>query len=291
MGILWLNDPACQDESRVGGKAANLARLSASFRVPSGFALSAEVCASWQEALSGRETVPAELPLTSDLSSAYEELGKRCGAAEPAVAVRSSAVGEDGIKASFAGQLESYLNVTGAPNVADAVRRCVQSISNERVAAYGAKQGVKAGAAGMGVVVQQFVPCDASAVVFSANPVSGSRDEVMVNANWGLGESIVGGTATPDTFLIRKSDLAIRQVSVGYKERMTVPSSRGTRDVEVPRARRSQLSLTREQAVEVARLSLALEQASGWAVDVECGFLGTSLFLFQCRPITTLGAE
>jgi pyruvate,water dikinase len=137
-------------------------------------------------------------------------------------------------------------------------------------------------------LVQQLVASDVSAVVFSANPISGNRDEIMINASFGLGESIVGGTVTPDTFVARKSDLSVTSQAIAEKGRMTVSVPGGTREVDVPRFLRNEASLTNEQVAEMARLVLSLEQTLGYAVDVECAYAGGQLYLLQCRPITTL---
>ena len=138
------------------------------------------------------------------------------------------------------------------------------------------------------MLVQQLVASDVAAVVFSANPITGSRDEIMINASWGLGESIVGGTVTPDTFVVRKSDLAITSRTIAEKQRMTVSASGGTHEVDVPRFLRAQASLNDQQVVEMAKLAMTLEGTMEHPVDIECAYAGGELHLLQCRPITTL---
>jgi phosphoenolpyruvate synthase/pyruvate phosphate dikinase len=133
-----------------------------------------------------------------------------------------------------------------------------------------------------------LVAADVAAVVFSANPVTGDRDEVMINASWGLGESIVGGTVTPDTFIVRKSDLAVVGRIIAEKQRMTVSAPGGTHEVDVPRFLRNTASLSDEQVIEIAELTLTLEGTMKYPVDVECAYAGGDLYLLQCRPITTL---
>jgi pyruvate,water dikinase len=133
-----------------------------------------------------------------------------------------------------------------------------------------------------------LVASDVSAVIFSANPVTGNRDEIMINASWGLGESIVGGTVTPDTFIVRKSDLAITNRTIADKQHMTVSTSGGTHEVEVPRFLRNETSLNDEQVIEMAKLALTLEITMEHPVDIECAYAGGELYLLQCRPITTL---
>jgi pyruvate,water dikinase len=140
----------------------------------------------------------------------------------------------------------------------------------------------------LAVLVQQLVASDVSAVAFSANPVSGNRAEIMINASWGLGESIVGGTVTPDTFIVRQPDLAITQRVIADKRQMTVSAPGGTREVAVPRFLRQAACLTDEQVVEIAQLALTLAATLGHPVDIECAFAGGALYLLQCRPITTL---
>jgi len=107
-------------------------------------------------------------------------------------------------------------------------------------------------------------------------------------SSWGLGESIVGGTVTPDTFIVRKSELAITSRTIADKQHMTVSTAGGTHEVEVPRFLRAQASLNDEQVIEMAKLALTLEATMEHPVDIECAYAGGELYLLQCRPITTL---
>jgi pyruvate,water dikinase len=197
-------------------------------------------------------------------------------------------VDEDGFTASFAGQHETYLNIVGAEAILQAVIRCWESARSDHALEYRRQQGLSVDRPQIAVFVQQFVASDVSAVVFSANPITGNRDEVMINASWGLGESIVGGTVTPDTFIVRKSDLAVEQRIIADKQRMTVSAPGGTHEVDVPRFLRSTSSLNDEQVVAMAMLALSLEITMEYPVDVECAYAGGELYLLQCRPITTL---
>ena len=218
------------------------------------------------------------------IAQAYRELGRRVGEDEPAVAVRSSAVDEDGAGASFAGQHDTFLNVVGAEAVADAIARCRASVRSERALAYRSSQGLDA-AGSIAVLVQQLVPADVAAVVFSVDPRTGS-DDVVINASWGLGESIVGGTSTPDVYTVRRDGRAIRSRTLGAKERMTVRHADGTREVRVPRILRERLALDDASVRAAAELALALEAETGAPVDVECAFRAGALYLLQCRPVT-----
>src|ERR671917_1498282 len=228
--ILRLGDPACGDPTQVGGKAAHLSRLAAEHRVPAGFCLTAAAY---------RPDHPPEAPLPADLeaelAAAYEALSHSSGIPDVPVAVRSSALDEDGELASFAGQHETELNLTGIEAVLGAVARCWASGRNERALAYREQHGLDLEEARIAVLVQQLVTADVSAVVFSANPVTKNLGEVVVTATWGLGESLVGGTATPDTWVVHKTGLAVKEERIGAKERMTVAMTGGTREVPVPR--------------------------------------------------------
>jgi pyruvate,water dikinase len=284
--IVWLGDPACHDATTVGGKAATLSRMAAMHRVPPGFCLAA----------SAYEPPAADYgmlrsSLRAELRAAYAALGQRCGLAVPAVAVRSSALDEDGVAASFAGQHETILNVVGADALEDAIVRCWCSLRGQRALAYRAQHGISVERARLAVLVQQLVPADAAAVLFTANPVTNRSDEAIVTASYGLGESIVGGTVVPDTYVVRKHGSSGPQIVerlVGEKRVMTVLVDGGTTEVLVPVGLRSVPAVQDAQIVDAVRLGIALEQEMGSPVDVECAWKDATLYLLQCRPITTL---
>ncbi len=278
MNLLWLGDPKSFDVSLVGGKAANLSRLARLYhRVPDGFCIPVTLM---------DEAHP--LDLRDEIIASISDLMNCHRLPDFVAAVRSSAVDEDGATASFAGQHETYLNIVGADAIIQSVTRCWESARSGRALEYRRQQGLSVERLQLAVLVQQLVASDVSAVVFSANPVTGSRDEIMINASWGLGESIVGGTVTPDTFVVRKSDLAITGRTIADKQHMTVSAPGGTHEVDVPRFLRSEASLNDEQVVEMAKLALTLEVTMEYPVDVECAYASGELHLLQCRPITTL---
>jgi phosphoenolpyruvate synthase/pyruvate phosphate dikinase len=291
--ICWLGQAECHTHTLVGGKAANLSRLAATFRVPPGFCLTT---AAFEYALACGVVIdeiletPGALPdaLRNDLTNAYTTLAARCDVAAPAVAVRSSAVDEDGASASFAGQHETFLNIVGAEHVAEAVVQCWRSAGSARAHAYRNQQGLPSDKLRLAVLVQQLVLADVSAVLFTANPVTGNRDELIINASWGLGESIVGGTVTPDSYVLRAADLACISQQVAEKRRMTVPNAGGTSEVDVPRFLRRRSALSDDQVVELGRLGQALEGLMGTPVDIECAYQFGRLYLLQCRPITAI---
>jgi pyruvate,water dikinase len=271
--VIWLGEPGSEDPQLVGGKAAGLARHVGRFRVPTAFC------------------VPPRPEGAFDLMAlinAYRELGERSGWGDSLpVAVRSSAVDEDGATSSFAGQYETVLNVVGGQAVAAAVARCLGSAHDERVVEYRRQRGLPENVP-VAVLVQELVLADVSAVVFTADPVSGDRSKVVVTASWGLGESVVGGTVTPDTFVVDKAAMSVVEHRIAQKERMTVPATEGTSEVGVPRMLQALPCLEDEAVVAAARMAVDLEIEAGRACDVECAWRGEDLYLLQCRPVTAL---
>ena len=214
----------------------------------------------------------------------YDELG----ADNPPVAVRSSATTEDLPGMSFAGQHDTYLNVRGGENVLAAVKRCWASLWTARALGYRARQGIRPEDVALAVVVERLVPADSSGILFTANPLSGARDEVMINAAWGLGEAIVGGQVTPDTFIVNKQTGAIASQGIADKDVMTMLLPEGTSEQPVPDGRRKQAALEPEQAAELARVGVQIEQLYGQPMDIEWAIHGGQLFVVQARPITAL---
>ena len=269
--ILCRGDDETHDAARVGGKAANLSRLAAEHPVPPGFAVVGDSDA-----------------LGATLAEAYAELGRCMGDPEPEVAVRSSALDEDGLDASFAGMHETYLGIVGVDALIRAVDEARASAHSARALEYRRAHGLPAPTEALPVLVQALVPADRAAVVFSANPVNGRRDEVLINASWGLGESIVGGTVTPDTYVLARPRLDVVTRRLAEKRRMTIRAAGGSEEVDVPSILRRMASLSDEQAREAAELAVALEHSFGHPVDLELAWSSNTLHLLQARPITTL---
>ena len=279
MNLLWLGDPRSFDVTLVGGKAANLSRLARMYhRVPDAFCLPVTVMDQGHP-----------FDLRDEIGRAISDLMACHRLPEVLVAVRSSAIEEDSATISFAGMHETYLNVAGTEAIMQAIVRCWESARSHRALEYRRQQGLSLESVQFAVLVQQLIVSDVSIVAFSMNPVTLDRDEVMINASWGLGESLVSGTVTPDTFVVRKSDLEVTSQTIADKGHMTIAVPGGTREVDVPRFLRMEACLTEEQLIEVTQLVLSLEATMGYPVDVECAYAGGKLYLLQCRPITTLG--
>lgn len=314
--IAWLHKGGLARE-QAGGKGASLSELiAAGFAVPQGFCVTAGAYLHFAEAagldyqvesllgeadLSDMVAVrnaaericalanvtPLPDELMEQIGEAYDELSAMAGLA---CAVRSSAVSEDSASASFAGLYDSYLNVRGITDVLDAVRRCYASLWSERAVRYRSLRGGGPGEA-MAVVIMGLVACEASGIAFTAHPVTGARDQVVINASWGLGEAIVSGRVTPDSFVVQKDSLALLEREIYAKEVAVYPhpDGGGTIERKLPRDRATAPSLSDDAAREVARVATRVESHYGSPQDVEWGIAGGQLFLLQSRPITTLG--
>jgi rifampicin phosphotransferase len=310
--ILNLDSPQATLE-RVGGKGASLARMvAAGLPVPPGFCITTDAYhryvkenhlgngilsavaqaqandpatldrASEQiQSLIGKGTIPDDI--AEMIRQWYGELG-----ADAPVAVRSSATAEDLPGMSFAGQLETYLNVRGSDEVIHAVKRCWASLWTGRAIGYRQRQGVRPENVSIAVVVQQLVAAQVAGVVFTANPVTGARDELMINAAWGLGEAIVSGRVTPDTIVINKQTGAIASQEIASKGVMTVRLDLGTREEPVPAGKRQRAALEPAQAAELAQLGVKIEQLYGRAMDIEWAMCDGRIFIVQARPVTAL---
>ena len=293
------------DIGTVGGKGASLGELlRAGFPVPPGFVLTtaaydrfvaasglhAQLTAELSELHSGdaaelhQAFLSAAVPdeIAEAARAAYRALGGG------AVAVRSSATAEDLTSATFAGQQETFLGVAGEEALLQAVRACWASLWSERAVAYRRQRGVDHTAIKMAVVVQRLVPAEVAGVLFTANPVTGARDEIVVDASPGLGEAVVAGQVTPDHYVIHKDGLRIAQRSVGRREVVIRPRSGGGIERIRPGVSDSAAALPDEEIRQLARLGMAIEQHYGAPQDVEWARADGHTYVVQARPITTL---
>jgi pyruvate,water dikinase len=207
---------------------------------------------------------------------------------EASVAVRSSATAEDLPEASFAGQQETYLNVSGAEAVLRAVQKCWASLWTARAIGYRARQGIGPEGVALAVVVQVLIPAEAAGILFTANPVTGLRDEVVINAAWGLGEAVVGGQVSPDSVRVAKASGKVLARETADKQVMTVRTPTGTTQQPVPEAQRRAPVLSDAVAAELARCGAQIEQLYGRPMDIEWALAAGQIAILQARPITAL---
>ncbi|KQR80082.1 phosphoenolpyruvate synthase [Arthrobacter sp. Leaf337] len=212
----------------------------------------------------------------------------RLGGADTAVSVRSSATAEDLASASFAGQQETYLNVSGVDAVTTAVINCWASLWTARAMAYRAREGVLPGGVRLAVVIQQMVEAEAAGVMFTANPSNGRRDQTVISAAWGLGEAVVSGQVTTDDLTVDPTTGRVLSRQTADKEVMTVATENGTAEEKVPEARRRAPALDDAAAAELAGYGRRIADHFGAPQDIEWARARGTFFLLQSRPITAL---
>ncbi len=311
--IAWFADLSRRDVARVGGKGANLGELtSAGLPVPPGFVVTAEAYLQTMEAGGVRQALqeragsvdvddPADLArcakemqaavrdagmpeeVRDQVLAAYDGLG-----GEPRVAVRSSATAEDSASTSFAGMNETFTNVQGPEDLVGRIVDCWASLWSPRVVAYRATNRLGEEPA-IAVVVQQMVDSDASGVMFTADPATGDRQRIVVDAAYGLGEVVVGGQVEPDNYLLGKDGPRILQVHLGTKAEKIVrgPDGREHR-VPVPPQDQAGRVLGDATLLALARFAVEIEHHYRAPQDVEFAIQGGRIWIVQSRPITTL---
>jgi len=311
--VLWFDEVDKDDVDSVGGKGASLGEMANNdFPVPGGFIVTAQAYRrllqdtgiedDLEEALNvdvedsdelGRahdravELIKdAGMPddMRDEITAAYEELGD-----EVFVAVRSSATAEDLPDASFAGQQDTYLNVSGAEELVERVKDCWASLFTERAIYYRVEKGFSHEDVNIAVVVQRMVDADKSGVAFSSDPSTGEKD-VTVEAAWGLGESVVSGGVTPDNYVFDRGKREVVQSQVASKNVMHVKdaSTGETVEKEVPDDRRDEQVLSDEEVEVVAEAAERLEQHYGAPQDIEWAMEDGEFYVLQSRPITTI---
>jgi pyruvate,water dikinase len=263
------------DGDDVGGKGLSLGLLTrAGLPVPPGFCITST---AYRQA-NGR-FLQANGNLAEQIRAAYRNLGAG------QVAVRSSATAEDGAVTSFAGQQETVLGVGGEEAVLAAVARCWDSLGSERSAAYRRKQGVGESGLAMAVVVQRLVPAEVSGVLFTRDPLDPAGRKMLVEASWGLGESVVAGKVTPDRFHLDRETGQVLDRHIGTKATMVTASG----PAPVPAEKQAQSCLDEAQLCALAALARHVEAFYGDARDVEWAWSEGRFWLLQARPITAGG--
>lgn len=321
--ILWFDEINASDVELVGGKGANLGELrAADLPVPPGFCLSAHAYrdfiqaarldADIQDVLADidredptqvgsasehiRDLIKSEpMPeiMSEELLAGYQKLGEQLGGqGDPRVAVRSSATAEDLPDASFAGQQDTYLNVVGGENLLEKVKDCWASLWTARAITYREKQSYGHQKVYLAVVVQAMVPAEVSGVLFTANPINRDHSETVLNASWGLGEAIVSGKVTPDTYVVRKGDGEILSREIGEKE-ITIQyrSDGGIEEVTTPKAQQEIKALPDARIRDLVELGMRIEEHYGAPQDIEWAYADGNLYALQARPITTLATD
>ena len=313
--IVWLNDSGGADR-RIGGKGGSLARLSGlGFPVPPGFVVAAEAYEAFAAAhdlasltapladLEARTPMAAIrealVPVTERLAAARLDEATRDAVAKAVAeleartsagasfAVRSSSLNEDSAGSSFAGLYESYLNLRGEDAILGALLDCYRCLWQERAVHYRTFRGIDHAGEAMAVVVMQVVRARSSGVAFTKNPMTGATDEVLINASWGLGEAVVSGYVTPDSFIVGPGG-EVRERAISEKHEQVKLTDGGTERAPVPAELVSRPSISDAEAQEVVDTAHAVQREYGQPVDIEFAYDDSgTMFLLQARPITT----
>jgi len=234
-------------------------------------------------------TLPNEIELS--LNGAYSALAGTEEDPEMPVAVRSSASGEDSKEASFAGQYESFLNIQGPKPLVNAVRQVWASLFSERAMRYRRRSRISFGETPMAVIVMSMVPAHCAGVAFSADPVTGKQDRIIIEGCWGYGEAVVQGVTVPDRITVDKEDQRILDYTLGSKQVHSAinPSGGAVREIETNSKLQTKPCLTSTEVIQIATEVARLERQIGTPVDTEWVLTNTGeLFFVQLRPITFL---
>ena len=322
--IAWFRELNRESIPTAGGKGANLGEIfKANFPVPPGFVVTAQAYFDFIESTGIKQEIvekidaidventlelqntsqeirelitstPINQRLKDEIKKSYMSLGERpllnlTTAEESFVAVRSSATAEDLPTASFAGMQETFLNVRGTQQVWEAVKKCWASLFNQRAIYYRKKQGFGTEKVGIAVIVQKMVNSEIAGIVFTAEPQTADSGKIVIEAAFGLGEAVVSGSLTPDTYTISKLDFKILEKKVAKQEWKLERSIQGNQKITVAAAKQGEQKLSDEKIMELARLARMVEQHYASPQDIEFAIEEGKIYLVQTRAITTMG--
>ena len=319
MYVVKFEDLSKSDIGIAGGKGANLGELTqAGIPVPPGFVVTAQAYEYFMDeaGINGKvmsileetdindtkalqaaseeiKKIIVESPIPEDLvifiREYYNELCQRVGEEDTDVAIRSSATAEDLPEASFAGQQDTFLHVSGDDEVIEYIRKCWASLFEARAIFYREENNFEHSKVYIAVVVQKMANADKAGVMFTVNPSTG-EEIALIEGSWGLGESVVSGDVTPDNYQVDKKNNEIVNVTISDKKVMYTNDENGTSvKVDVPEDKRNERVLSDEELIELTEMGKTVQAHYGEPMDTEWAFEKDMLFLLQARPITTLG--
>lgn len=309
--ILWFNEVRKTDIPLVGGKGANLGEMThAKIPVPNGFVVTAKAYYDFLQTTSLKHKILTEVSgldtnnskklqqvskniktaiLAADMPDELEEeiktyYHKLCGEHDRLVAVRSSATAEDLPDASFAGQQETYLNVKGYKDVIKHVQKCWASLFEARAIFYRVDNGYSHLKVGIAVPVQLMIQSEVSGIMFTVNPLTNNREEVSIEAAFGLGQPIVSGEVTPDQYIVSKKTKKL--VSKHLSKQTWQFTLAG--NTPISKKYQEEQKLSNKYILELAQLGMKIEEHYGRPQDIEWGLEDKKLYIVQARPVTTL---
>ncbi len=319
--ILWFNQITMQNVDLAGGKGASLGEMvQNNFPVPNGFVVTSEAYFKFVkekgiqaeiikkiDAIDVENTKQLEqvseeirwlitktemsLEIKKEILNSYDELNKKeNNGASTYVAVRSSATAEDLPEASFAGQQETFLNVLGKEALIKAVRDCWASLFTARAVYYRKKQGFSTEQVGLCAVVQKMVDSEVSGIMFTADPL-GDETKIIIESGFGLGETIVSGSVTPDNYVVNKSDLTIVNKKINHQDFMLVKEQGKNTKINLGESKAKLQKMTDGKIIELAEIGKRIEEHYKKPMDIEWAMEKNILYIVQARPITTLNLE
>ena len=305
--ILQLSQISKEDVLLCGGKGASLGELAKiGMPVPDGFVVTAEAYERFLtdsrlngkiKKLMGEVNIedPQALEFVSDEirklvvggkidSELEKEILKSFDALDAEyIAVRSSATAEDSAKTSFAGQLSTYLNTT-RDDLINNIKHCWASLFSPRALTYLGTHNLLEADISVAVIIQKMIDAEVSGIAFTAHPVTKDKDMILIEAGFGLGEAMVSGMITPDSYVIDKKGLRIYDFKIGRQKKMTTKEG----VVGIPEEKQTERKLSEEKAIELAKICIQIENHYGAPQDIEWALANEKIYILQSRPVTTL---
>ncbi len=319
--VLWFNQLGIEDVSIVGGKGGNLGEMyNLGIPIPNGFVVTSNAYYQFVEDNKLKPLIkdilkitdvdqPDQLQLASkkirslirkspinqqlsiEIMKAYKKLSGFGGLKNIPVAVRTSATAEDSLDASFAGQGDTFLNVLGEANVVNRVRDCWSSLFTSRSIFYQVKKHYDHFKIGVAVPVQKLINSEISGIMFTTNPVTNAKNEIIVETIWGLGEYIVQGKITPDQHVIDKNDWKIISEEHVDQDIQLIKGKDETKEAAVPKTKKNKKKINPQMAIKIAKIGQKLHNHYGKPQDIEFAIDRGKLYIVQTRPITTIVAS
>jgi len=316
--ILWFNQLGIEDVNVVGGKGGNLGEMyNLGIPIPNGFVVTSNAYFQFIENNNLKPLIkdilkitdvdqPDQLQLASkkirslirkapinqqlsiEIMKAYKKLAGFGGLKNIPVAVRTSATAEDSIDASFAGQGDTFLNVLGEVNVVNRVRDCWSSLFTSRSIFYQVKKHYDHFKIGVAVPIQKLINSEISGIMFTTNPVTNAKNEIIVETIWGLGEYIVQGKITPDQHVIDKSNWKIISEEHVSQDIQLIKGDDETKEAPVPKTKKNKKKIDSSMAIKIAKIGQKLHDHYGKPQDIEFAIDRGKLYIVQTRPITTI---
>lgn len=316
--VLWFHEIDLDDVNLVGGKGGNLGEMyQLGIPVPNGFVVTSNAYFKFVEENNLKPKIkdilkttdvdqpdqlqnaskkirdlirktPVSQSLSTEIMKAYKKLSGFGGLKHVPVAVRTSATAEDSADASFAGQGDTFLNVIGEVNVINRVRDCWSSLFTSRSIFYQVKKHYDHFKIGVAVPVQKLIDSEISGIMFTANPVTSDKREIIVETIWGLGEYIVQGKITPDQYIIDKNEWKIISENHVPQNIQLVRDNDETGETKVPKSKQNRKKIDSNMAIKIAKIGQKLHNHYGRPQDVEFAIDRGQLYIVQTRPITTI---